>query len=177
MCQINSPSFMSYSGPSDNSKFSGSALLTTTSFKLTGAIFSTLSRIRTSWACSEYIIERLDSCGRSGSVSICSLRTIILGPDAVYGRLLVWVASNSRTVIAPPPISVEAVFCSITSISHARSFRLEFLRINSPSMDCCLTVPSGFSTDSSVSFRVTYNLSPGIESTSAAGRRLPDKGG
>ena len=107
---------------------------------------------------------------------MCSFRTIILGPDAVYGRLLVWVASNSRTVIAPPPISVEEVFCSSTSMSHARSFRLEFLRINSPSMDCWRTVPSGFSTDSSVSLRVTYNLSPGIESTSAEGRRSLDRG-
>ena len=60
-------------------------------------------------------------------------------------------------------------------MSHARSFRLEFLRINSPSIDCCLTVPSGLRTDSSFSFRVTYNLSPGIESTSEEGLRLLER--
>ena len=56
--------------------------------------------------------------------------------------------------MAPPPMSVELVFWSWISISQTRSLRLEFRRINSPSIVCWRTEPSGLSTLSSFSFRV-----------------------
>ena len=68
-------------------------------------------------------------------------------------------------------MSVESVEESSTSMSHALCFLLEFLSINSPSIDCLLTEPSGFSVDSSTSLRVAWSLSPGIASTSAADLR------
>ncbi len=63
-------------------------------------------------------------------------------------------------------MSVESVEESRTSISQALCFLLEFLSINSPSIDCRLTDPSELSVDVSISLRVACNLSPSIASTS-----------
>ena len=104
-------------------------------------------------------------------MSITSLRISILGPLAEYGITVSSVASSSRTEIERPPMSVESVEESRTSMSHALCFLLEFLSISSPSIDCRLTEPSGFRVDVSISLRVACSLSPGIASTSAADLR------
>ena len=92
----------------------------------------------------------------------------------MYGTTASSVASNSLTVTILLPISVDSNSFSDTSISHALSLRLEFLRISSPSIDWFLIEPSGFTVDISISLNVACSLSPGMESTSNAGLRLGD---
>ena len=83
MRQMSSPSLMSYSAPSSSSKLSGKARRTTTSLRETSATFSTCRRTRISCESLAKTIERLGSCERSGSVSMCSETISILGPEAV----------------------------------------------------------------------------------------------
>ena len=68
-------------------------------------------------------------------MSITSLITSIVGPLAEYGITVSSEASSSLTEIDLPPISVESVDKSKTSISQALCFLLEFLNMSSPSID------------------------------------------
>ena len=92
----------------------------------------------------------------------------------MYGMTVSSVASNSLTVTMLFPKSVDSNSLRDTSMSHALSLRLEFLRISSPSIDWFLIEPSGFTVEVSISLSVACSLSPGIESTSNAGLRLED---
>ena len=92
----------------------------------------------------------------------------------MYGMTVSSVASSSLIVTMLFPKSVDSNSLRDTSISHALSLRLEFLRISSPSIDWFLTEPSGFTVEVSISLSVACSLSPGMESTSNAGLRLDD---
>ena len=132
----------------------GIVLFTSTSYNGEGETFSISIWISTSCGDSEYTSERLDSSLRELSVSMDSFKTSMRVPEAVYGMAVSSVGSSSFIEETLSPKSVDSMDSRCTSISHARCFLLEFLRINSPSINCFLIVPSGFNTEVSVSLSV-----------------------
>ena len=158
-------------------KLSGKVLLTSTSKRGPGEMFSTSSCNSISCCSSEKTSDRLSSWSLSGLVSMDSFRTSIRGPLAEYGITVSSVASSSLTDIERPPMSVALVDESSTSMSHALCFLLAFRSISSPSMVCRLIEPSGFKVELSTSLRVACSLSPGIASTSMADLRWGEEAG
>ena len=127
MCQINSPSFMSYSGPSDNSKFSGSALLADIIQTYWCYIFNTKSNknllgmfriyhrktrfLWPFWFCVDMLFENR-----------------ILGPDAVYEDYS-FGASSSRTIVRLHLYLSKQYFVALLQYPMHGLFDLNFLEL------------------------------------------------